>query len=217
METTDSRQLKKTQPANVPSWTGYISCEILPLSVFVDCLIDGKYDRLTIEGTTTDEHLKALWLKLYSEYCRISDNEAMLSLVMQIGQMEALQSKLTLCKKLVQQLYNGPNEAFILCLKDWGYKMKYSTDEGYKKELDRIVAMLKGEEERLSKLVDSLAKESKQTATRSDFIQQLAGISKFMGMPVRLNDDKLMVAEYCGYLKMMKQHFEALNKPTVHG
>lgn len=222
--TTAFRPWKKTQPADAPSWIGYSSCDELPFCKFIACLADARYEELTISGTYSPEQAHVRWLKLYSEYCTRTKNEVMYTTVMQMGHIEALWGRIEVCKRLVMQLYTGPNEVFEECLKNWGYRLKYDTPQQRKKELDRVVTLLRGEEERLNTMMEPFIEKAKDKDPAKErqlmidtFNLNMAALTKFMGVSVRLNDPDLTVGLYCNYLNYMNEYNEASKKAAHAG
>jgi hypothetical protein len=89
-------------------------------------------------------------------------------------------------------------------------RMEASDTEGYNRELDAVLARLKPEIIKLDGLLKQIPKGDDKPVTMQNFIQNLTQVSKHVKFRVSVND--ITVAEYCTYVRDLRDHIEALLK-----
>jgi len=63
------QRMNRLQPKELPNISNlYLSINKLPLSIFIDCLVDNEFNKLIIEGKATNEQLQQAWEKIMEEY-----------------------------------------------------------------------------------------------------------------------------------------------------
>jgi len=195
---------------DVPKWTGYSSLDDLPFRIFRDCLIDHALEKLVISGTPDLEELADLWLRLYSEYHKLSGNTSMDAILQQVWERDCKKSVINVVKSLASQLQDGPDDVIAECLTTYGYSMpKYAGDDDvYEGHLNRITAQLKGAEHEVKQAQKILEGLQGDELTKNTFQTQLVTLSRHYKFPIKLND--LTTAEYCAYLSEYRKEAELL-------
>lgn len=207
---TDTEPQTQTLP-DVPKWTGYSSCYDCPFEVFLECLLENKYDKLITSGEATPSEKAELFLAIYSEYHVLSGNTAMTAVLMQVWERDVLKAKVTLAKMYLESLATHPDETILQCLKECGFSMPaFNGDlDAFSAHLERITAQVKGIEHKANQIAQILDSLKGDSASRSTFLNQFVYMSKHYQFRIPMNE--VTVAEYCGYLKAYKEELERLN------
>lgn len=202
----------------VPAWSIYQSCDDLPLTAFVKCLVSGDYSGLVITGTPPLPDIEEAWLTIYSDYCDRIGGIQIASMIEKTRMINALSSKIErvqtlvtcaraiICETLINELVAEPG------MKVSRAKLTGSSDE-YHRELDTILARLKPDIMKLDRLTNDMPKGDSKPATTQDFTKTLLEVSKQEGYQVRMKD--ITVAEYCEYVRRLREHIESLNRAQI--
>lgn len=97
---TPTKPLRPDSPSNM--W--YTSISRLPLSKFIECLVDNNLSALTIAGYPTEQQLTAAWADVYEQYTNMigdSDHKMYIKLYKEIS---LLSLEITMINELVQIL-----------------------------------------------------------------------------------------------------------------
>ena len=197
----------------------YQSINKLPLSIFIDCLVDETYNGLIIEGEATNEELQNAWAKIMEEYGNaVAPNEVenklrkVKSLAMKSYKIQRIEIVLYLLSKYpCEKLYN--------MLFTFGYtlpKLKYSQDNA-DKVLDIFLGYFKKDitdYQILEKETETNQEETpKPKYTRQYFDDVLSSICTTLKMP-SLSIESMSVGAYCAYLNRYNSFIKSQQKQT---
>lgn len=210
MAPTDTEQQMQPLP-DAPKWTGYSSCYDCPFEVFLECLLENKYDKLITSGEATESEKAELFLALYSEYHVLSGNTAMTAVLYQEWERKVINAKVTLAKMYLELLATKPDEVFESCLRECGFQIQsFNGDvDAYSANLERLAAQVKGIEHKAKQITEILESLQGDAATKATFLNQFVYMSKHYQFRIPMNS--VTVAEYCGYLKAYREEMERLN------
>lgn len=210
------------QISDTPLWEGYSSIDVLPLLIFIDCLLEQQFEKLIVEGpTVTDENREAFetwagdhWLKHYSEFHARSGNDSMSSIVMQIWQRETTLARYRVVKNMLAVYSMRPDETIARAIRLFGFGLPlFNGDiEAHAAHVNRIAAQLKGLEKdarNLQAILDSLKADN---PGKEMFTRQLNAISRHNKFHVSIKE--ITAGEYCEYLRAYREYADSVNNPT---
>lgn len=180
----------------------YTSCDILPLDVFITCIVDGDYKGM---GGDTDEENGSLWSDCYEEYCalinRTNSSYSMLLMV----EIEKLHYRYMSIDRAIEFLYMMRDDDIVGMLHKEGVRFPFNDKDrpSYfndlrkaRKHADRILFQKRDKENMLKKI----SGDGGGKVTRQRFNDDIAVISKTMGF--RINRKETTAAEYASYICM---------------
>lgn len=188
----------------------YQHCSELPLSRFIECLCEGKYSVLLIEGDATEEQLKEAWDALYNEYLDATAKNGSNDVMTLLNEFDALYYKYAVVEKCVEILRWYNDDRLIAILKERGFNFPFddSNVEQYLKDLDRVMTRSKKflvDMEIRRKQLDAIQKaNSGAKIDRAYFDTILVTLSKFAGYHV--NEEVITVSRYVALLNMYINH-----------
>jgi hypothetical protein len=195
----------------------YQSINKLPLSIFIDCLVDNEFNKLIIEGEATNEQLQQAWEKVMEEYGNaVAPNEVSNKLqdVKTLARKEYQIKRIELVLDLLDKF---PCEKIYNMLFTFGYtlpKLKYSNEN-----VNKVVSILLGYFRRditdyqiLAKKIEEKAQEQpKNKYTRQYFDDVLSSICTALKLP-SLSIETMTLGAYCAYLRRYNTFIKSQQK-----
>lgn len=203
-----SRTWQKQQPDQTASSQHtalYHTCSQLPLDIFIECLVDNNYSRLSIKGNPTDKDLSKAWDAIYVEYLELNQgNETIYSIRLQaeIGllsdEIHRVEEIIFLISPPMLPLCGGREQELVDMLRYYGYKQTIDFNSDYTKALNAIKNRLNPKKLRLDARINELTDYMKTRLSgkpdRKVFDTNLIRLSRFQGYPVRAKE--ITVSEY---------------------
>ncbi len=200
--------------------TYYTSIHKLKLSAFIDCLIDGNYSVLVIEGEPAPDELLEAWAKIYSDYLDAlgTADPSFIRFLMLSRDLIRLQTKHNKIESLLtvlQEVYVAQFAAILRQLINKPLRFDISKPEAYKKDIKTCVGILKGMELRISIKESEVAAIQKENATeakpmtRADFQATLVNLSDFAGYHI---SDQISTGEFCTRINLFNKHLQTKKK-----
>jgi len=210
--------MNRLQAKELPNTTKlYLSINKLPLSIFIDCLVDKDYSGLIIEGTPTNEEIEKAWSIIMEEYGNaVSPNEVenklrdLKTLARKEYQIKRIEMLLDLLEKMpCEKLYN--------MLFTFGYtlpKLKYS-QENVDKVLTQFIAYFKKDITDYQILAKRLETKQEDTPkpkyTRQYFDDVLSSISIALKIPT-ISVNTITLGAFCAYLNRYNAFIKSQQK-----
>lgn len=180
-----------------------LSLRNLPLSSFIDCLIDGD---LSVLGEGTPEVLKAHWEVLYQEFCdaiATTDTKGKIGIDANISTLDLKIARLQLLIDCCRSFYRAD---VIELLKDEGFTYPF-TEESYLQDLEAVVA----ESRRyviLRNQYQSQKDKTLGTDTKLDY-QYFASILNAISEMVKFDvNDSINTLRFCRYYVQLIAHIQ---------
>jgi hypothetical protein len=211
--TSTARSSCRLHPLNL-----YQHCSDLPLSIFIDCLINKNLRRLTKSGNPTQKELTSAWDQIYSEYCDLSGSPGYKVYMLLNKEIGYLRSKILAVKCCLEVLRYRPSDKAISQLRAYGYAYVFDFEDkvSYLKDLTMVGSKIKTAELALELKTKELLKmnsESKSdTLTESTFTDIMTALSKYIGH--RIDPKEITVSEFASIRKMYDQEMEHLRKES---
>ncbi len=215
---------KKKEEPEQPQVRLYESCDTLPLANFERCETDGDLKALQEDERLPcdDALLQDKWQQIRGEYADQSANEGFNEYVLMKYKHLELCGRVAGTQKILALLRDFYIPELVAHLQAIGYDASkgyvyYANDniEEYLRDLNRIETTLADDEIQINDLAARLAeyeaqqKEGGKKLKRGHFDEQLAHISKYMG--IALNKQTITVTQYNTYLKQANEHYKHLN------
>lgn len=215
---------KKKEAIPTPQAVLYTSCDTLPLANFERCETEGDLKALQEDERQpcNEALLQEKWRQIRGEYADQSANESFNEYVLMKYRHLELCGKVAGTQKILGLLREYYIPELVAHLRHIGYDESkgyayYDNDsiDEYLRDLNRIETTLADDEIQINDLAARLAeyeaqqKESGKKLKRGHFDEQLAHISKYMG--IALNKQIITVTQYNTYLKQANAHYKHLN------
>ncbi len=194
----------------------YHRCNDTPLSVFIDCLVDGNYKSLVRWGRANRGDIGRAWEAIYSEYNDINGNPAskiLINLSKDIAYHDAKLRAVGLCLKVLQ---HHPDPRCIDVLRKYGYHYSFDiTDrEGYVKDLEAVAtrtgAIVVTLEIKKKEYEAEASKVTGKPMTRERWYDLLAVIGEHFSYA--LHPTKFTVSEFVAHKKRFNDSQAALRR-----
>lgn len=175
----------------------YRTCSECPLDVFIDCLVDEKYERLIKYGKSTRHELDIAWEGIIIEYSDLSGESSMKRFVNLSKTINAMRCRITAARLSAYTLIMKGDESSVTRLRKLGFDFKFN-EESITSDLKILEGRLKSLEleykQKLNEYDAILNEGRKQKANREYFDSMLIDLSKFMGF--RLLSSQTTVSEF---------------------
>lgn len=192
----------------------YDTCDICPLSVYIDVVCDNRLERLIISGNPTCEELKEAKYKLiaeFSELCSGNEEKAFNEAVRSYYYLRTLIIGYESCISLIVE---GKFDSAIEFLNNNGIKCKVPADEKERLELIRsIETKIKGrilKFRQAERTFKALCSKKGEKPTRKYFNHLLVMLSTCEMIKMQLDRNKLTLAEFAEYLNVFNDHQQYL-------
>lgn len=183
------------------------NCKTLPLSKFIEILVEGSLSPLVIFGFATRTALQKLWDDIFHEYLSLTKNESYTHTFNTIKEYTALRNKIIIAEILLQGVVFNRNKEIISALKNIGLGYSFS-ETSLKDDFKKATAKLKLWIFNAEKMYKELGEQTGEgkTISRNDFDDILTELSAFQGyhLPV----ENLTVSEYVAVLNRFKKQIE---------
>jgi len=194
----------------ITSYSLYDTCDVCPLSVYIDLICNDNLRALIKYGTPKDEVLQEAKLKLCAEFAELSGDETAKAIFTAIRDVYMYQSQVALVTVVLNLLKSKISDG-LPYLKSIGLNVAMPKRESdYVQAIKRVNGFLKGRVIRYKeayKQYELLSKGNGKSKgiKSSDFTDILVHLSKNAGF--RLTTD-ISLAEYASYLKLYKKDIE---------
>jgi hypothetical protein len=184
----------------------------LPLSKFIDALVDGNLQTLVIEGPVGESELAAAWMDLQQDYAAaIGDNEykLYLSVYKEVFTLSIKIHQVYLLVDTLKKYYVKPFAVQLNKLLKTSFTFDHTQKEAYEQKLNGCLTRIKGSEITLAKKKIQLrALEEKMTTgekpSREYFINMLIALSDHAKIVLKAED--MTVYEYVQRIKRLNKH-----------
>lgn len=209
-------KIRKHTSHKIRSSNLYRTCNECPLDVFIDCLVDEKYERLIKYGKEAKYRLYEAWEGILIEYSDLSKDSSMNRFLNLSKTIHAMQCKITAARLSAYTLIMKGDESSANRLKKLGFSLSFS-NESMVDDLKVVEGRLKSLEIeykiKLKEYETFLKEGKKQKANREYFDSMLIDISKFMGF--RLISSQITVSEFINIRNKLIDEVKLLSKsPT---
>lgn len=206
-----NRAMQKLQSSEVSSI--YQSCDDLPYKIFKKCCVDAAYHLL---GKGTPEQLEDLWIKLYAEFCIISEDDTVAGFVEDYTQITLLESHVFRVKTYLGLLLNGYSNDLANSIRSLGYVYPF-TRTSYINDAARVLRKLNTKEVTLRALLKKVKDQTDKAQggvklTYAMFDEKLSWIESIFKYPI--NTDTLTAQMYAIKLKELRAYSER-QKPKI--
>ena len=187
----------------------HTTCYTLPLNAFIDALVDSDYTGLVLSGKPTDAEIADAWEKIYDQYSQISGNSLFTSYMLKLQEYGRALVKMNILISSIEVLSLMYNADVVQALNDVGFKCTFDQNdiEAYMADLDKLSKYAANVSVKLKHTSGQLEEAKKQmsnkAATRADFVNSIAIVSKYMGF--KIDPTCTAVAEFVTYQKMLEQ------------
>jgi hypothetical protein len=212
-------KLKKQEKTVSPPFRIYRTCSELPLSIFIECVCDEKYDLLIIEGHPSRTDISEAWLSIISEYFELRENgvgETWQSL----KEIIRLQNHLYIVEKCIQFLHVRYSVEVAKALRSLGYVFVENPydREKYVLILDQIAQKSKNKYIRLQQLLVEYEQKVKDSTgskmKRESFDEVLIEIEQMQGTSYDIR--QLTVSKFILLEKKFLKQVERQKVKHVH-
>lgn len=179
----------------------YLSCDKLPLDIFLKCYVQKDLTALIIEGKATGDQLAQAWASIYYEYIDLSEST-------ESKFVYSLQKEITLLSDEIRNVetcifylssemlpYHAQQEDLKKVLKGYNYKLSAEhTDQQLMGIIGRLAPKKTQLESRIKELENYTSSTSEETPTYKQFEKILLRLSKHQGYSIRSKD--ITVTQY---------------------
>lgn len=205
------------KPKASPLSNLYQACNECPLDVFIDCLVDGKLERLVKSGKASQKELVEAWEKIFIEYCDLSGESNIKRLIYLSKNIGYLRSRIIAIQLCVYVLSTKKSDSCIDQLKNMGFNMNFS-DESMLEDLKKVIAASKSHELELtikSTEYEKMVNQGEKAKIKSSYFDNLLiDLSRFMGYRIKKNE--LTVNEFIIIKKKYRKEMELLGNNPHH-
>lgn len=201
----------------------YKSCSETPLSVFIECLVEGNLKALIISGEPTSEQLAMAWAELFSEFTDLNaDNEQMYVLTLQ-GEITLIHEEIAEVEGVLYFL-SPEMLPFSITMKDellnvlhkYDYPHEIDVSEpGYVEQLEIIANRLCPIKLKLQMKMRELSEYNQEkkndSIDKQYFSRMLVRLSKFQGFNIRAKD--ITVEEFVMICKEYNSYYKKQEEP----
>lgn len=210
----DNQQSSNTSQQDAIKY--HSSCADLPLNKFIDCIVDGNLQALTITGFPTPEQLQEAWQNIISEYSDIVgtlEYKLYVSLYKEIAISKIILDQVTVALNILKLTYDEffANEANRILRSNC--KFNWKDPASYHAEVDKCFNRSKALKIRLDlKLLQFEAIEKKNKGkdgaqmTRQYFTSVLITLSDYAKYRI---EDNIKMSEYCERIKRFSEYCES--------
>lgn len=194
----------------------YRSIHDLPLTIFIDCQCEQKYDGLVLQGSPTNTEISEAWADLLQQYTELIGGSEVIDKIKNLSQIIKLENRLQNIEKLLQLIVMIPNEKMYNLLFIYGYslpKLPFS-EQNIEKVLKVFMGHYKLDRTKY-KMLTANKQATKQTIqpkqTRNDFVKMLSRVAIAFKLPT-ISISSITTAEYCNYVNEYRAHCESIEK-----
>lgn len=210
-------QRSETTPIKAPLKL-YQSIHKLPLSVFIDCLVDHDYEKLVIEGEASTIDLVECFNKLYVEYIEAAGGRDAVNKLSKMGRLIDLRMTTERFAKLLAtiEIYKT-KEIFELLYLFPQYnppEMEFSI-ENMNKVVKVMVTEWKSDLVDLSNLEAAQPKEDEEdnkAYSHEYFMTAITGIEQALKITISEN---VTVGKFCAWVVRYKNHVRAIELQNI--
>lgn len=198
----------------------YTSIVDLPLSKFIDCLIDKNLFALVITGEPSKEDLAYAWddiLMEYNDAMGDSEGKMHLRLFKEVHELLGNIGIINISIELMKCRYNKQDADDLNRLTDAKFKFDLNDPKKYLEELQRCGRRAKSLElnyalkkSQLDALEKTMVGEQKKAPDRKYFANLLISLTDHSG--VRLNAADISVYEFCERIRRFGEYIKELEK-----
>ena len=183
------------------------SCDDLPYKIFKKCCVHKAYDLL---GQGSPEQLEEAYIKLYSEFLIISEDETAQTFIQEWADYTLLESRIFRVSIFTDMLMMGYNPLAIKILRDLGYKYPF-TKAGYLYDVQRVEKKLNNDRAKMTMLLNGIKRKQEKDnkeLTASIFDDKINQIERIFKCPI--NVDTLSTQMYALKIRDLKNYIADL-------
>lgn len=187
----------------------YTDCKKLPLSIFIDCLLDSDYSGLILNGTPTEKELQDAWMKIFAEYSVSVNDETHNEIFIKTKAINLIVSKIYIIENLCSNLRHDHNEQACKILNGYALKCDLKEDDPFPvrhEKIDLILSRAGRFTTQLDKLklqLKEAQKNSVQGEGGSDYFDDMLNVmSETAGYMIRASD--ITVSRFVKMIQKMR-------------
>lgn len=208
---TDSQTNKRQEKKEEKSFNIYRSIHKLPLSVFIDVMLDKKLEALIIDGEPSKEELKKAWDIIIEEYADVNNKVDVNKEVKIYKRIVRLQFVIAGVELLLPVLEMVFVKQFAERLRDLIGRELLFNEESYESDLkiSRVVLGTSKQELKLEKIqLHGLEEkvEDKEELSREYFSEMLLNLSDHAGY--ELKEEAITVYKFLERVKRLSDHIK---------
>lgn len=192
----------------------YQNIHKLPLSVFIDCLVDNDYEKLIIEGEATHVELFNHFETLYMQYIEAAGGKDAVNKLYKTGRLVTLRMQTGLFAQVQEALKQYPTEEMFMLLYDFPQYnpplMDYSVGN-IEKVLKPMIAEWKSDLVDLANLEAAQPKEETKDDnpgySHTYFMTAITGIEHALKVYIPEN---ITVGKFCSWVVRYKEYVRAI-------
>jgi hypothetical protein len=195
----------------------YTNISKLPLSIFIDCLVDDNTKSLVISGEHSEDELAEAWDNIQDQYADAMANTDRRTFLKLLKEINIIAMTLNQAKTLIEVLYDYYHEELALDLNkvlSSQYKFDPYDRPAYEKQLKVCEVRMKGLEmqleiktEALESLQNDIMKKGNTKPSRQYFSKMLNLLEEHFTVPV---DENITVSRYCDKINRMSDQLKSM-------
>ena len=206
---------QQQQQSNISQSMWHKSLHDLPLNKFIDCLVDGNLQALTITGFPTQEELESAWQKIISEYTDLLgslEHRLYVQLYKDIAITKITLDQLTIAINILQITYDEFFAEEVNKILRTQCKFNWADQTSYQAECKKCLNRSKSLRIKLDlKLLqfEAIASKNKnkegEKPTRQYFTSVLITLSDHAKYRI---EENIKMSEYCERIKRFSEYCE---------
>lgn len=212
----DSQPLTTQLQEDIPSTKLYQHINELPLSRFIECLVDNNLKVLIISGVPEEDVLNEAWANIYEQYVEAigdSENKMYLRLLKDIAKLDNKLKIIELIVKVLATPYrdNSAQELIMELNKLCNTNFKFNDPSELQRCINRsksIKIQLELKMAQFKEMQNKMESHNKMP-TREYFLSILITLSDYSKYEIT---DSITVYSFCERMKRFKHYCEQINK-----
>ena len=191
-------------------------CAETKMDVFIDCMVDHKFNRLVKYGNPSQHEIVKAWEDLFSEYCELTNTPGYKQILRLTKEIGALNSKIMSVNLCIQVLAYRYSETCVNTLHRFGYKARFdiADKDKYLNDLRSIQTKIKAAalalEQRTAEYKKVISETNGKTPSHQYFADMMMELSKYMGF--RMKADEISITEYVSIMQKREKEMELNNR-----
>lgn len=193
--------------------TYYKDCESLSIYTFHKILETGDYSLLLTEGTLDSEELTRVWEDIYSQYCKLSEDNSSLMYFATASELLYLETRYNIGRVVAKQLIECRDipkvvEVCASTLSKWEYPINLAND--LDEEIEKVVVRIKQSKNKIDRKkteLEGYGSEEEPMPLVQQAVKLARGLSKD-----KIDVKTTMVDEWIYLMKELKEINDARKK-----
>jgi hypothetical protein len=182
----------------------------LPLSVFIECLVDKQYSGLVISGKANEDEIEAAWRIIFNLYAEEAGGEQYNEIFIKTKSVNVTSTKIYIieCTVATMKLMYDQRGADIL--NSYALRCDVAPDDDYETRCVKLDGLLMRSRkfnvqlDKLQKELKEVSKEAEEKTSESDYFDDMLNfLSETNGYMIKAND--ITVSRFLKMLKKLTQ------------